>query len=320
MIEASSGPVIAVIGPTGSGKSDLGLLLAERLGGEIVNYDSVQVYRGFEIGAAKTPTNERRGVPHHLVDVVGPGEDLSAGSYALIARAAIRDIHRRGRLPVLVGGTGFYLRALLDGLSPAPGRCPKLRERLQTMADRRRGILHRVLRRYDPAAASRIHANDTPKLIRAIEITFAAGQPVTAVQSGPRQTLVGVPVLKLGLASDRNLLYSRLNERTAWMFRNGLIEESKQLLEMGYMANSKPMQSLGYKQALQFLSGEKTLDEAISECQLRTRQYAKRQVTWFRNERDVVWLPGFGSEEHVQQAALQQISVFLVNLKQTGAR
>lgn len=319
MIVASSGPLIAVIGPTGSGKSDLGLFLAERLGGEIVNYDSVQVYRGFEIGAAKTPLKARRGVPHHLLDVIGPGEELSAGSYARLARAAIGEIHEREHVPVLVGGTGFYLRALFDGLSPAPGRSPKLRERLQAMANRRRGILHRVLKRYDPAAAARIHANDTPKLIRAIEITLTAGRPATEVQSAPRQSLLAIPVLRLGLAPDRKLLYAKLNERTASMFRNGLAEESKQLLQMGYGPGSKPMQSLGYKQALEFLSGEKTIDEAITECQLRTRQYAKRQVTWFRTEPDVVWLDGFGSEKRVQEEALQRTTSFLTSLMQAQA-
>jgi tRNA dimethylallyltransferase len=316
MVEGSSGPVIAVLGPTGSGKSDLGLLLAARLGGEILNYDSIQVYRGFEIGAAKIPLQDRRGVPHHLLDVIGPGEELSAGSYARMARAAIRDIHERGRVPVLVGGTGFYLRALLDGLSPAPERNPGLRQRLDAMANRRRGILHRVLTRYDAAAAARIHPNDTPKLIRAIEITFASGRPVTEVQSAPRQALMGTPVLKLGLAPDRKLLYSRLDKRTAWMFCNGLIDETKWLLKIGYAPDSKPMRSLGYKQALQFLSGERTLDQAITECQLRTRQYAKRQVTWFRAERDLVWLDGFGSEERVQDEGLQRSSSFLANLKQ----
>jgi tRNA dimethylallyltransferase len=304
-------PIIALLGPTGSGKTELALTLARELRGEIVNCDSVQVYRGFDIGSAKIPNNKRLGIPHHLLDVVGPGDELSAGSYARLAREVIAGIHARNRVPVVVGGTGFYLRALLDGLSPAPLRNQSLRDRLQRMAARRRNSLHRFLRRFDPDAATRIHPNDVPKLVRAIEITILSGEPATRAQSAPRQSLSGITTLKLGLMPDRKLLYARLNERTIWMFHNGLIEETKYLLHLGYLPGSKPTQSLGYKQALQFISGKCSLESAILACQTKTRQYAKRQLTWFRAERDVHWLNGFGSDPHIQQVALEQSNAFL---------
>lgn len=300
-----------MLGPTGSGKSELALNLARRFDGEIVNCDSIQVYKGLDIGSAKTPVEQRAGVPHHVLDVIGPGEELSAGSYARVARNVISDVAQRVRLPIVVGGTGFYLRALLDGLSPAPERDARLRERLEQMANRRPGVLHRVLRRYDPAAAARIHANDTPKLIRAIEITLLSGEPATQAQTAAREAFTGIETLKLGLMPERALLYSRLNGRTIALFENGLIEETKRLLAAGYQRDSKPMQSLGYKQAAQYLAGELSLDQAVRECQTKTRQYAKRQITWFRAERDVQWLPGFGWEPAVQEKAMQRSSAFL---------
>jgi tRNA dimethylallyltransferase len=231
-----------------------------------------------------------------------------------MGRQIIGQIAQRGRFPIVVGGTGFYLRALLDGLSPAPERDTRLRSRLQQMAKRRPGVLQRVLQRYDPAAAARIHPNDVPKLIRAVEITLVAGEPATQAQSAPRDAFSGIMTLKLGLAPERNLLYSRLNERTAWLFANGLLEETKRLLAAGYDCDSKPMQSLGYKQALQYFQGELSLEAAIAECQAKTRQYAKRQVTWFRAEQDVHWLYGFGSEKNVRETAVQHCIPFLSQL------
>lgn len=305
--------LIVVLGPTGSGKSELALDLAEQLGGEIVNCDSVQVYRGFEVGAAKTPPSERRNIPHHLIDVIGPGEELTAGAYARLTRPVINDIHARDRVPVVVGGTGFYVRALLEGLSPAPARDPQLRQRLHFRETRRPGFLYRALRRCDPVAATRIHANDTPKLIRAIEISSLSGRPASQAQSAPRDAFSSATALKLGLSPDRKLLYTRLNERTAWMFHHGLIEETERLLGMGYTRDSKPMQSLGYKQALLYLEDRRSLGTAMVECQAKTRQYAKRQVTWFRAEQNVQWLNDFGSDNHVKREALERSRKFLAH-------
>ena len=311
MFAISISPIIAVLGPTGAGKSELGLVLAEAFGGEIVNCDSVQLYLGLNIGSAKLPVSERRGVPHHLLDIVGPGEELTAGAYAKLARPVIAGIQKRGRLPIVVGGTGFYFRALFDGLSPAPERNAELRSRLEAMGKRRPETLHRFVRRFDPEAAHHIHPNDHQKLIRAIELICLAQQPATQTQSAPRQALPGARVLKLGLNPPRAELYAKLNRRSAWMFEHGLLEETQDLLRSGVPVDSKPLQSLGYRQAVQALAGTYTLAQAVEECRTKTRQYAKRQMTWFRSESGLHWLPGFGSEPGIQQKALALCREFL---------
>lgn len=299
---------MVVLGPTGSGKSDLALLLAERFHGEIVNFDSVQIYRGFDIGSAKLSVDDRRGIPHHLVDFADPAREVTAGSYAREARRVLAGLKR---LAVLVGGTGFYLRALLDGLSPAPERDQSLRDRLEVSARKRPGALHRFLRHFDPQAASRIHPNDLQKLIRAIEMIRMAGRPASDTQALPRVGLTGYRVLKIGLDPERKLLYERINGRTAVMFERGLLDETQKLLAAGVTADAKPMQSLGYKQARAVLTGEMSLMAAIEECQTKTRQYAKRQMTWFRRERDVWWLKGFGSEERVQAEVIRRVEEWM---------
>ncbi len=299
-----------VLGPTGAGKSDLSLLLAERLGGEIVNCDSVQVYRGLDIGSAKLPLKQRQSIPHHLIDIIDIDAELTAGAYSRLARQALSGIRARKSLPIIAGGTGFYLRALLDGLSPAPGRNEELRGRLASAAKRRPAALHRFLRKRDPQAAARIHPNDRQKLIRAIELTIVGGKPASETQGKPRDALPGFAALKLGLAPDRAALYRRLDERSAALFRSGLLEETRALLQAGFSPSCKALQSLGYKQAVQMLRGELTLDAAIHECQTKTRQYAKRQMTWFRSEAGVCWLNGFGDEEGVQCEALHLVDAF----------
>ncbi len=305
MESCSAYPIIAVVGPTGTGKSDLAIHLARSLGGEILNCDSVQVYCGLDIGSAKTPPAARGGVPHHLIDVMSPDAELTAGEYARRARAVLQDLRTRAVLPVLAGGTGFYLRALLEGLSPAPGRDQELRTRLGVLARRRPLALHRFLRRRDPSAAVRIHPNDHQKLIRAIEIAALAPQTL------PRQPLTGFRVLKLALDPGRPALYERLNLRCAAMFSNGLLEETRRLLDSGLPVTARPLQSLGYKQALQVIQGGLPLDRAITGCQIKTRQYAKRQMTWFRAERGIEWLNGFGADPVIQADALARARAFL---------
>lgn len=297
--------VVVVLGPTGSGKSDLALRIAEDIGAaEIVNFDSVQVYRGFDIGSAKLPVPERRGVPHHIIDVADPAGEITAGSYARMARAVLAEITARRARPVLVGGTGFYLRALVDGLSPAPERDQAVRNRLESLAARRPLALHRFLRRFDPEASVRIHQNDRQKLIRAVEMMLLQRRPATETQSAPRNRLTGYRILKLGLNPDRAALHERLNQRSLHMFEAGLLEETRCLLEAGVPEAAKPMQSLGYKQAVAALRGHVTVADAVAECQTRTRQYAKRQMTWFRREKGVRWLCGFGSDPGIQREAL----------------
>jgi tRNA dimethylallyltransferase len=310
-IAPNMAPLLAVVGPTGAGKSALALHLAQALHGEIVNCDSVQVYRGLEIGSAKLPAGQRRGIPHHLVDIVDPGGELTAGAYASLARAALDDLKIRGVLPIVAGGTGFYLRALLAGLSPAPPRDSGLRVRLTALARRCPAALHRFLRHHDPPSAARIHPNDHQKLMRAIELTRLAGQPASRVQSFPRHGLTGFRILPIGLHPSRPSLQQALDARSAEMFRRGLIEETRALLDSGVDPRAKSLQTLGYKQAVEFLSGQLPLADALLECQSKTRQYAKRQMTWFRADPAIHWLPGFGSDPAIQEEALRLARQFL---------
>jgi tRNA dimethylallyltransferase len=296
-------PLIAVVGPTGSGKSELALRLAREFHGEIVNCDSVQVYRWMDIGSAKTPATRRGGILHHLLDVIHPAEELTAGDYARQAGEVLEQIHARGALPVVAGGTGFYLRALLDGLSPAPARNEELRARLNEVWRRRPTALQRFLRRRNPAAAARIHGNDRQKLMRAIELGAGAALP--------RQALQGFRTLKIGLNPERCRLYEKLNERTAWMFENGLLTETKALLDAGVPPSAKALGTLGYRQAVKVLTLGLPLADAVADCQTRTRQYAKRQMTWFRAQADIHWLNGFGEDAGVQQEADRLVGAFL---------
>jgi tRNA dimethylallyltransferase len=318
-------PLVVVAGPTASGKTALALALAEEFSGEIVSCDSVAVYRGMEIGTAKPTLAERARVPHHLIDIASPHQPCTAGDYSRLARQAIREISQSGRLPIVCGGTGLYLRALLDGLFPAPPRREPLREKLRQRAELRGpSHLHRILARLDPAAARLIHANDAPKLVRAIEVTLSARQPASGDapatgyipmtdqwQKG-RDPLTGFRILRLGLNPPRAELYARINRRAAQMFDlpfnpptqgGGIIEETAQLLAQ-YGPDCRPLASLGYAQAAALLRGELTRDQAIAAAQQGHRNYAKRQLTWFRKDPALHWLPGFGSApETIEQAS-----------------
>ncbi len=309
--DASELPLVALAGPTGSGKSELALQIAGEFQGEIVNCDSLQVYRHFDIGTAKLPVAERRGISHHLIDIVDPDALFSAGEYARLARESIAGISARGRLPVIAGGTGFYLRALLDGLFQGPTRNQALRDRLASREVRRPGSLHRLLARLDPATARRIHRNDVPKVTRALEVCLVMRRPASELFLQGRDSLRGYRTLKLGLLPDRDRLYERLDCRCASMFERGLVDEVRQILELGFPPTCKPFESHGYKQALQLVRGELNLREAVFYAQRNTRQYAKRQITWFRRERDLIWLRGFGDRAEVREEALGHVADFL---------
>ncbi len=296
--------LLVVLGPTASGKTALSLKIAEKFSGEIVNCDSVAMYREFEIGTAKPNIEERSRAPHHLFDYVDATGSITAGEYARQAREAVREINNRNHLPIVVGGTGLYLRALLDGLFAGPPRSEELRERLREQAATKgSAYLHQILQKLDSAAARKIHANDMPKLIRAIEVSLAARKPMTEMWKKGREPLAGFRILRIGLNPDRALLYDRINWRAQKMFDEGLVQETRHLSEK-YGDRATPLQSLGYKQAMQLLRGESDLLSAIQAAQQAHRNYAKRQMTWFRREPDVQWLVGVGDDLAVQQKAL----------------
>ena len=302
--------LLVILGPTASGKSSLAIHLAESFHGEIVSCDSVAVYRNFEIGTAKPSAADRARIPHHLIDVAEPGEPFTAGEYARQARASIADISSRKKLPIVVGGTGLYLRALLEGLFPGPQRSDQLRERLRSRADERGPAhLHRILRHLDPAAASNIHPNDASKLVRAIEVCLTAREPMSELlREQGRDPLRGYRILRIGLNPPREQLYDRINRRAAQMFADGLVAETRSLLALyGDARNVTPIHSLGYSQASQHLRGELTLEQAIPAAQQGHRNYAKRQMTWFRREPDVTWLEGFGDDQAIIAKAIEVI-------------
>ena len=333
--------VVVVLGPTASGKTALALALARRFHGEIVNCDSVAMYREFEIGTAKPSAAEQAEIPHHLLDCVDPLADVTAGEYARQARQVLREIvlreialresEHRKHLPIVTGGTGLYLRALLEGLFPGPERSEELRNKLRSRAKKHGPEhLHRILRRLDAAAASRIHANDVPKVIRAIEVCLASRPPsrqtprqtMTELWRQGREPLRGFRILRLGLNPEREALYARINQRAAKMFDEelmggglvggGLIAETARLLKK-HGDQARPLKSLGYKQAVQFLRGEVDRESALAAAQQAHRNYAKRQITWFRQKPDVHWLAGFGDDPAIQAESIALIEREILN-------
>jgi len=297
--------LVVILGPTASGKSALGIALAEHLGGEILVCDSTQVYRHFDVGTAKVPAALQRGIPHHLMDLVEPSEVFTAGDYRRRAIAALEDLRRRGRLPILTAGTGLYLRALVEGLADAPVRSEELRERLRRMATRRGpDHLHKVLARVDGEAAARIAPRDTQKIIRAIEMRLLAKKPVGEIHRGGRERLEGYDVMKIGLLPPRAALYARINARVESMIEAGWIEEVRRLISAGLPTDVKPFQFIGYAELREHIEGRIPRDEAIRCIQQATRNFAKRQITWFRKEPAVHWLSGFGGDPDIAAAAL----------------
>jgi tRNA dimethylallyltransferase len=296
---------LLLLGPTGSGKTALSLALGEQFAGEIVSCDSVAVYRGMDLGTAKPTPEERARLPHHLIDVADPGEPFTAGDYSRQARAALQSIAKKNRLPIVTGGTGLYLRALTEGLFPGPARQTEIRARLERSRQRHGDAwLHRLLTRLDPASAARIHANDASKLLRAIEVCLATRQPLSqllADQDIARDPLTGFRLLRVGLNPPRETLYAHLNQRAAAMFSAGLVEETHGLLAR--FGPLKSLDSLGYRQAAAVLAGSLTLEAAIEAAQQGHRNYAKRQLTWFRREPEVLWIDNFGDQPATQQLA-----------------
>ena len=306
-------PIIAVVGPTASGKSELGIELALRFGGEIINCDSVQVYQGIEIATAKVPLAERRGVPHHLIDFVPPDVNYTAGAWAAAALEKIAEIEARGRLALLVGGSGFYLRALRQPFFPSPPTDPILRARL-TRIRARRGAehIHRILSRLDPAAAARLQPRDWSRVQRALEVRLQTGAPLSVQQparAAPPPWAGRFHVF--ALSPPRAALYARINERAALHFEAGLIEEVSRLLGAGVPAHSNALGAHGYRRVVEHLRGERTREGALEQTKLDVRHYAKRQLTWLRREPGVEWFDGFGDSSEVRRRVVARLTQLL---------
>ena len=296
-------PLVSIVGPTASGKSDLALFIAEQFNGEIVNYDSVQVFRYLDIGTAKPTIEERLRIPHHMVDICEPTDVFTAGDYQREARRVLDALRERKRLPVLVGGTGLYLRALTEGLFSGPSRSEYWRNRLEHLAEMRgREHLHRLLERLDPTAAKRIGARDKPKVIRALEVRLETGKALSLhLSEEPRQPLEGFRIITIGLDPPRAETCRRIDERVERMFAAGLVDEVKQLIARGIPRNAKPFGSIGYRHVLANLDRCDPWQDTIHTIQRDTRRYAKRQMTWFRKQSDVGWFDGPGDSDKIKQ-------------------
>jgi tRNA dimethylallyltransferase len=308
--------LVAVLGPTASGKSALGLALAERHGGEIINCDSTAVYRGFDIGTDKLPVEARRGIPHHLIDIADPTEVYTAAQFARDAAAVIRDIHARGKLPMLVGGTGFYYRALTRGLFPGPGADDELRGRLDRVADRR-GVerLHRMLQRVDPVSATRIMPRDRKRLVRALEVYFATGKPLTAHFGDTQSLIADVTVVPVALRLPAALTAERVARRVDEQFARGIVGEVKALLARGVPRHARPFGGLVYRQVMEMLDGVRGEAETRALIVQENRRYARRQLIWFRKEPNLKWFEGAGERRETLQRVEAMLAADGVRLR-----
>lgn len=304
-------PLIAIVGPTASGKSDLGIALAERFGGEIVNCDSVQVYQGIEIATAKVPMEERRGIPHHLIDFIPPTVNFTAVEWAALATETIHEIEARGRRAFLVGGTGFYLRALTTKFFASPEIDERLRPRFQRILERRGpDHLHRMLARVDSPLAAKFAPKDWSRVIRALEVYFSSGRPLSdwQQQSPEEPTEFASRLHYFVLEPPREVLYESINARVDLMVARGLLQEIEDLIAAGVPPTAKAFNAHGYKRFVEYLLGKRTLESAIEQMKLDTRHYAKRQWTWWRAQANTHWFSGFGFEEKVIAEAAKTVA------------
>lgn len=305
-------PLVVIVGPTASGKSMLGVWLAQQLNGEVLACDSTQLYRGFDIGTAKPTQEERCGVPHHLLDILDSSKETTAGAYRERAIEVLGGLRERKKLPIFTAGTGLYLRALLEGFAEVPQRSEELRERLRaSAAEHQSGHLQGILRRLDPISAEKIAAADEQKLIRAIEVCLLTKQPLSRVHQTGRTPLAGWRAIKIGLNPGREELYQRIHERTEVMLHRGWLDEVRGLLQGGVRENAKAFDFIGYRELRKVLNGEMQLNEARAAIQQTTRRYAKRQLTWFRREAGVIWLEGFGGDPEIQTKAVEAVRAAL---------
>jgi tRNA dimethylallyltransferase len=306
--------VVAVLGPTATGKSALALAVAERYDGEIINCDSTAVYRGFDIGTDKLAASARRGIPHHLIDVVDPTEEYTAARYAAEASLLVRDVQARGRLPILAGGTGFYYRALTRGLFPGPGRDDRLRQRLETISARRGPtFLHRMLQRVDPASAVRIQPRDLKRLVRALEVYYLTGRPMTEHFAATASPLPDSDIVAVGLRLPADQISARVTRRVDDQFASGLLDEIRALLARGVPATARPFGGLVYRQALEHLRGERDEPATRALIAQENRRYARRQLIWFRKEPNLSWFDGPGESAPTIARVLQFLDIRLAS-------
>jgi len=304
--------VVAILGPTATGKSALALAVAGRYDGEIINCDSTAVYRGFDIGTDKIAPADRRGIPHHLIDIVDPTDEYTAAQYARDAAAIIRDVHARGRLPVLAGGTGFYFRALTRGLFPGPGRNAALRQRLESIAERRGvAFLHRLLRKVDPESARRIQPRDLKRLVRALEVFYLTGRPLTAHFADTAPPIADLDVLAVGLRLPAALIAERVTRRVDDQFARGLLDEIRTMLARGIPETARPFGGLVYRQALEHLHGVRDEDSTRALIVQENRRYARRQLIWFRKEPNLSWFDGPGESSAIAAAVMHLIDAYV---------
>lgn len=289
-MEADKNKIIIITGPTATGKTALAVKIAIELGGEIVNCDSMQVYRGMDIGTAKPGIDEMMGIPHHLLDVVNPDEEFNASLYREYAIPVIEDILKRDRMCLVVGGTGLYIKSLLGGLFECPQSDPEIRTRLLNEYDQQgKDALFERLKKIDPLSASTIHPNDRVRVTRAIEVFEMTGMAFSTMVSGHLFSECGFLPLKICISCDRDILYERINMRSTRIFESGLVEETERLLDKGYSPDLKPLKSIGYRHAIEYINGRRGYDESVEFLKQDTRRYAKRQITWFRSDPEMIW-------------------------------
>jgi tRNA dimethylallyltransferase len=307
----------AIVGPTASGKSELGISLALAFDGEVLNLDSVQVYRGLYVATAKVPPSERQGVPHHLIDIAEPTDNFTAGEYAEVAASAIDEVESRGRMAVLVGGTGFYLRALVSPLFEGPRTDLSLRQRLMGLRDRRGAEhLHRMLRRVDAEAARAIKPRDWSRVMRAIEVYFQTGRRLSDVQpETPPPPELASRIRVIALNPPREELYAKINRRAEVMFEGGLVEEVRSLIASGVPETAKAFQAHGYRRVVEYLQGSRTREGALDQMKLDTRHYAKRQLTWWRAWPGVKWVNRFGDDPEAFKEAAEYLRLQAASLQ-----
>jgi tRNA dimethylallyltransferase len=312
-------PILAILGPTATGKSALGIELALRHGGEIISCDSTAVYRGFDIGTDKVPLAERRGIPHHLIDVVDPTDEYTAARYVRDAVSAITDIYERGRWPIIVGGTGLYYRALARGLFPGPGADAALRSRLERIA-RRRGLefVHRMLARVDAASATRIQSRDLKRMIRALEVFFLTGKPLTDHFASTVSPLAGYNILSVALSPPMSIIAERVKTRVDAQFEQGLMDEIRALVARGVPETARPFGGLVYRQALEYLHGVRSEAETRDLITRENRRYARRQLIWFRKEPNLVWLSTSGERRETLTAVEALLDTFEQEIRRSG--